>query len=146
MAYRFCGSLLAAIVLLLPTTLRADAFANAHPKNPVQALQLSGELGHMDIMLATMKLQTGSDISEHRADLASAVEHLDSSAAPAVKFAGKHPDLVSAIKAYYTAASAYLAAGIPIDRFQQLNSDRLENDMEAKDKALDLEKKLAGIQ
>jgi len=124
---------------------RSTVFDNAHPKNPIEALQLSGTIGHFSIKSASVALQLSRDISKERADLHAAIQHLDDSVAPAVRYARGRADLVKAIKDYYTAASTYLANGIPLDRFQKISADRLESDYRAKEKALELEIKLAGI-
>ncbi len=112
--------------------------------NPISGIILDADLGSVAITMGAMQ-STTEGYSKSRSDLSAATEKLDADVAGAVKSAKGKPDLVKAIKEFYAAASAYLANGIPTGRLEQIAADRLKTDMNAKEKALNLEIKLSGM-
>jgi hypothetical protein len=70
---------------------------------------------------------------------------MDADVAGAVRAAGPKSDLAKAIKECYAAADAYGSAGAPYSRIEKMRLDALAENLREKEKALDLELKLAGM-
>ena len=72
-------------------------------------------------------------------------DKLEKAGIVAIKEAKSKPDLVKAVKEYYLAAAAFCGAEIPANRLQELEVKQLESAQSAKEDALKLEMKLAGM-
>jgi len=118
-----------------------------HPSNPVQALLGDGGLASFTVTTGVLAQEAGNieSYTQQSANLRELGIRADHDVETAVHFAHGRQDLVHAIKDYYSALSALIAGGIPTSRLQKIGSDRLKTELEAKEKTLTLEAKLAGV-
>lgn len=115
-------------------------------KGPLYTVVTDGVTAQMVVMRGKLSYEVGKtdDFAQALADLRATGTQLDADIPVAVKQARGNADLVKALKEYYAAGSAFIGAGIPTTPLEKHNSDRLSAEMDAKQKSLDLELKLAG--
>lgn len=123
-----------------------QALADSHQKSPIQAFRLDVRMLRMTVLTGSLSAQAGEHDEFERSmeDVHSLSEKMDADIEPAVRSVKGKAELAKAVKDYYSAASAYAANGIPANRLEKAISERLEAELEIKEKRLDLEMKLAG--
>jgi len=130
---------LISLLLLLP----AAAFA---VKDTYAISALLQDRASADLALMTRNLSSAqADVTKADVDVQKARDKLDGDMQLAVKQAKGSPDLIKAIKEFYVAAQAYFDAPASASLADRSNTARLKSDLSAKENALRMEMKLAGI-
>jgi len=117
----------------------------AQKENPIDKLKSDVAMAELTLMTGTLQME-GNDLDatiKSQNEVHELGKKIDGEVEAAVRAAKGKPDLARAIKEFYAAASAYISAGLPTNRIAKAQSERLRNELETKDKALDLELKLS---